>query len=130
MQDRVPEHEIEARVGKRQPLGVDLLGLYLQAELLGVRAQRGEHARRDVGARGLADQPGAKQVQREVAGARADLQGARPAVGPVADRLVDLREHLLATHLAEVDAPLGVVVARRHVVVTGVHVADLFGAQG
>ena len=41
--------------------------------------QRREHARRDVGARRLADQPGAQQVQREVAGAGADLQRAREA---------------------------------------------------
>ena len=74
--------------------------------------------------------PGAQQVQREVAGACADLQRARrSASGRAPERLAHLREHLLAAELAEVDAPLGVVVAGRDVVVARVDVADLLGAQ-
>ena len=93
--------------------------------------ERREHARRDVAAGRLADQPGAQQVQREVAGPGADLQRAREAGRAArAERLAHLREHLLAADLAEVDAPLGVVVIGRHVVVARVDVADLLGAQG
>ena len=49
--------------------------------------------------------------------------------GLVAERLAHLRQHLLAPELAEVDAPLGVVVVGRHVVVARVDVADLLGGQ-
>ena len=130
VQHGVAEHEVEALVGKRQALGVDLFGPHLEAEPLGIRAQRREHPRRDVGARRLGDHPGAQQVEREVAGAGADLERARPAVGVVPDGLADLDEHLLAPDLAEVDSPLGVVVIRGHVVVARVDVADLLCAQG
>ena len=130
VQHGVAEHEVEALIGERQALGVDLLGLHLETEPLGVRAQRREHARRDVGARRFGDHPGAQQVEREVAGAGADLERACPAVGVVPDGLVDLDEHLLATDLAEVDSPLGVVVIRGYVVVARVDVADLLCAQG
>ncbi len=89
-----------------------------------------EHARRDVAAGRLADQPGAQQVEREVAGARADLERAREVSGLPAERLAQLRDDLLAADLAEVDAPLGVVVVGRDVVVARVRVADLLGAEG
>ena len=72
-----------------------------------------------------ADQPGEHQVEREVAGARADLQGALEAGGLAAERLAHLGGDLRLADVAEVDAPLGVVVVGRHVVVAGVDVADL-----
>ena len=76
------------------------------------------------------DQPGAQQVQREVARAGADLERARVAARPrAAERLAHLRQHLVVPELAEVDAPLGVVVVGRDVVVARVDVADLLGAE-
>ena len=96
-----------------------------QAQALGVGRERREHARRDVAAGGLLDQAGAQQVEREVAGSRADLERARVVAGRAAECLAHLREHLLAADLAEVDAPLGVVVVGRDVVVARVDVADL-----
>src|SRR6185437_16084574 len=84
---------------------------------------------RDVAASRLADQPRTQQVECEVPGARADLQRAVPAGRLGAESLADLCQHLRTAHRAEVDAPLVVVVVRRHVVVTRVRVADLLGAQ-
>ena len=96
--------------------------LDLEAELARALArERAEHPGRDVGARRLADHAGAQQVQGEVARAGADLQ--RAVVAAVGSRRAALRsfaEHLLVADLAEVDAPLGVVVAGRHVVVARV----------
>src|SRR5262247_2690190 len=46
------------------------------------------------------------------------------------EQLAHLAEHLVAPDLAERDAPLGVVVARRHVVVAAVDVEDLVGSGG
>ena len=79
---------------------------------------------------GRADHAVLHQVQREVAGAGADLERARERAGLVAEQLAHLPEHLLAADLAERDAPLGVVVARRHVVVAAVDVEDLVGSGG
>ena len=70
------------------------------------------------------------QVEREVAGAGADLQRAGERAGVAAEQLLDLAEHLRAPDLAEVDAPLGVVVGRRDVVVAAVDVEDLVGGVG
>ena len=77
------------------------------------------------------DHAGAQEVQREVAGPGADLQRAVEARRRAAERLAHLAEHLRAADLAEVDAPLGVVVGGRDVVVAGVDVADgLVGWRG
>ena len=74
-----------------------------------------------------ADDAGHQQVQGEVAGAGADLERAVEHRQRAAERLAQLAEHLLAAGLAPVDAPLGVVVGRRAVVVAGVDVADRVG---
>ena len=85
-----------------------------------------EHPRRDVAAGGVLDQPAEQQVEREVAGPRADLERARDSAPRLAaERLAELREDLALAELAEVDAPLGVVVVRGNVVVARVRVADL-----
>ena len=56
----------------------------------------------------------------------APISSASPngAVGPAAQRLGELRAHLLLADRAEVDPPLGVVVVGRRVVVAGVDVLD------
>src|SRR6185295_11009071 len=59
-----------------------------------------------------------------------DLQRARERPRSLAEQLRDLAEHLVAADLAERDAPLGVVVLRRHVVVAAVDVEDLVGSGG
>ena len=70
------------------------------------------------------------QVEREVARAGADLQRAGERAGVAAEQLLDLAEHLGAADRAEVDAPFGVVLGRRDVVVAAVDVEDLLGAVG
>ena len=72
-----------------------------------------EHARRDVRGHRLADHAGAQQVEREVAGARADLERARVAARLVPERLAELAGHLRLADVAVADAPLRVVVLRR-----------------
>ena len=75
--------------------------------------------------------PELEQVEREVAGAGADLQPvaeAAPVQAP--ERLDQLQPHLLLAGVAEVDAPLGVVLVRRRVVVAGVDVLDVLGGGG
>jgi hypothetical protein len=88
-----------------------------------------EHAGGDVGADRRLDDARLHQVEREVAGARADLQRARERAGTPAEQLLDLAEHLRAADVAEVDAPLRVVVGRRDVVVAAVDVEDLVGRE-
>ena len=129
VQDRVAEHEVEALVRERQRLGVGGHGLDLQAQPLGVGGEAREHARRDVAAGRLLDQAGAQHVQREIARPGADLERPRVVAGLACERLAHLGEHLVVAELAEVDAPLGVVVIGRHVVVARVDVADLLGAE-
>ena len=76
--------------------------------------------------------PELQQVEREVAGAGADLEPVAEAgaVDPAAQRLGQLQPHLLLAGLAEVDAPLGVVFVGRGVVVAGVDVLDVLGRGG
>ena len=119
------EDEVEARVLERQRGGVARRGLDLQAEARGVRPQRVEHPRRDIRADARADHAVLHQVEREVARAGADLERARERPRPPPEQLLDLAEHLRAADRAEVDAPLRVVAAGRHVVVAAVDVEDL-----
>src|SRR5262249_28154413 len=79
---------------------------------------------------GLPDQTLLEQVEREIARARADLEGAEITTRLATERLADLGRHLLTAGDAEVDPPLGVVVPRGDVVVAGVGLADLIGAEG
>ena len=125
MQHRVPEDEVEGPIGERQPLGLGAHGLDLQAEPLGAGRERVEHPLGDVAGHGLLDQARAQQVEREVARPGADLE--RPAERPrlAAKRLSQLAEHLATGLGAEIDAPLGVVVARGDIVVADVCVLDL-----
>src|SRR5262249_16778004 len=84
------------------------------------------HPGRDVRAGGLAHDPGAQQVQAEVAGAGADLERAlEPFVERAAEHLAELADDLSLTDLAEGDAPLGVVARGGDVVIAGIHIADL-----
>src|SRR5580700_212323 len=123
------QHQVEALVSERQALRIGWLSLHLQAEPRGVSLQRLEHARGDVAARGRPDQAGAKQVQAEVASSRADLERPRVVARLMTERLAYLGADLAEPQLAKVDPPLGVVVVGRHVVVAGVRIADLLGAQ-
>jgi hypothetical protein len=125
----VAEHEVEAVVRERQALGVGRFGLDVEPEALGVGGERLQHSGRDVAAGRFADQPGAHQVEREVARPRADLQRASEVAGLAAERLAHLRGDLAEAEIAEVDAPLGVVVVRRDIVVARVGVSDLLGAE-
>ena len=110
---------------KRQRLGVAGHRRHRQAEPRGVALQRLEHPGGDVRAHGRAHDARLHQVQREVARAGADLQRAAERLGLAPQRLAQLGQHLVLADLAEVDAPLGVVVVRGGVVVAGVDVADL-----
>jgi hypothetical protein len=130
MEHRVPEDEVERRVLERQRRGVADRGLDVETEPAGVAPQRREHARRHVGADRRPHDALLHEVEREVAGARPDLQRAGERTGVGAEQLLDLAEHLGAADLAEVDTPLGVVLGRRHVVVAAVDVEDVLGALG
>ena len=76
--------------------------------------------------------PELEQVEREVAGAGADLQrvaeAARPASPPSALR--SFSRDLVLADRAEVDSPLGVVLVGGGVVVAGVDVLDVLGGGG
>src|SRR5277367_1452817 len=129
MEDRVAEHEVEALIRERQCLRVGGHRLDLQAQPLGVGGEAREHARRDVAAGGLPDQPGPHHVKREIACPRADLERAGIVPGLAVKGLAYLRDDLVAAELAEVDPPLGVIVIGCHVVVARVNVADLLGTE-
>ena len=81
------EDEVEALVleGQRLGLGGDR-GHVLEPERLGGGGEPLQHPRRDVGRGQPLDHPELDQVEREVAGARADLQrvaeAARPSARP------------------------------------------------
>ena len=89
-----------------------------------------DHARRDVGARRMLDDTRAHEVQREVAGAGADLEHALEAARLAAEGLAQLADDLGLAGGAEVDAPLRVVAGGRPVVVARVDVTDLLGGGG
>ena len=130
VQHGVAEDEVEALVLERQRGGVAGGGLDVEAEPGGVGLQRGEHAGRDVGAGGGADDARLQHVEAEVARAGADLQRARERAGPGAEQLGELADDLLLAVGGERDAPLGVVLVRRHVVVAAVDVEDLGLGRG
>ena len=130
VQHRVAQHEVERPVLERERGRVREGRLHLQAEPLRVVAERLEHAGRDVGADRRPDHARLHQVEREVPGARPDLQRAPERAGSPAEQLLDLAEHLGPADVAEVDAPLRVVVGGRDVVVAAVDVEDLVGRVG
>ena len=130
VQDRMAEHEVEGVVVERQVLGIAGDGLDGDADALRVGLQRVEHAGRDVGRDGLADDAVLQHVQREVARAGADLQRAAERRQRRAEQLVQLAADLVSADLAVVDAPLRVVVLGRRVVVARVDVADRLRAGG
>jgi hypothetical protein len=130
VEHRVSEHEVEASGSERERLGVGAKALDGQPETLGVRGQRPHHPRRDVGARGIVDDPGSEQVEAEIAGAGADLERARePPIERGAEQLAQLADHLALADLPEVDPPFRVVARRGHVVIARVDVADLIRAS-
>ena len=105
--------------------------LDVEPEPLGVAAQRVEHAGRDVGADRRADDAVLHQVEREVArcpepisSERANGPGRRPS------SFSTLPSTCARPTVAEVDAPLRVVVGGRDVVVAAVDVEDLVGGVG
>ena len=109
---RVAEHQVEALVGERQRLGVGAGRTHVEPQPLRVAAQvatiPGEMSVQ-VASR---DDPGQQQIEAEVTGAGADLERALVAVVELrAEHLAQLAEHLGPADLAEVDAPLGVVVS-------------------
>src|SRR6185312_13814358 len=132
VEDGVAEDEVEALVleGQRLGLGGDG-GDAADAERVGGGAELLQHAGGDVGRGEALDDPELDQVEREVAGAGADLQGVAEGLAPAsAERLDQLQPHLLLAGVAEVDPPLGVVFVRRRVVVAGVDVLDVLGGGG
>ena len=107
VKDRVAEDQVEATVGERQPLGLSANRLDPEPERRGALGQGLEHPRRDVGRGRPLDQPELQQVEREIAGARADLERvAERARGLAPERLDQLRLHLGLADLAVVDTPL------------------------
>ena len=124
VEDGVAEDEVERAVLERQRLGVAGARVDLEPEARGVALQHVDHPRRDVGARRAADLAGEQEVQREVAGARPDLERVAERPGAAGEDLPELAHDLLEPAGAEVDAPLGVVARGRVVVVARVDVAD------
>jgi hypothetical protein len=94
-----------------------------QAEALGGGAHRGQVG--DVGRDGLLEQAGTQEVEREVAGARADLETTDQRLRALAESLAQLAHHLHAPLRPVVDAPLRVVAVSRQVVIADVGVQDL-----
>jgi hypothetical protein len=127
MQHGVAEDQVERIVGKRQRLGLGADGRHLEPELGRGCAQRVEHALRDVGGHGLADDAGTQQVQREVASAGADLERAVERPDRLPERLAQFADDMPPPLLLVGDSPLGVVLARCDVVVAGVDVLDRLG---
>ena len=89
-----------------------------------------QHPGRDVGRGQPFDDAELHEVEREVAGAGADLEPVAEALPVVpAERLDQLGAHLPLPGGAEVDAPLGVVFVCGGVVVAGVDVLDVLGRR-
>jgi hypothetical protein len=131
VQNRMPEHEVEALVGKWQLLGLRSHCVQSQSESAGRRGEGVEHALGDVGCRGALDQPELEQVEAEVAGTGADLQRVAEGLARLAAQGLDqLGANLILAHGPEVDAPFGVVVGGGDVVVARVGVLDLSGSGG
>jgi hypothetical protein len=132
VEDGVAEDQVEAFVLEGQDLGLGLnRGHVLDAERVGGRRQPLQHPGGDVGGGQPLDHAELDEVEREVAGARADLQ--RVAEGAAlhpAERLDQLEADLALADLAEVDAPLGVVLVGGRVVVAGVDVLDVLVGGG
>jgi hypothetical protein len=128
VQHGMAEDQIEGAVVEGQIGGVAGRGLDRQPEFLGRVLELSQHAGRDVGRHRLAHHAGAQQVQREVAGAGADLE--RPPIAPrlVPERLSELALDLRLADLAVVDSPLRVVVVGGEVVVADVRVPDALRA--
>ena len=80
VQDGVAEDEVEALVLEGQLLGLGGDRLDVEPERVGGRREPRQHPRRDVGRGQRLDRPELEQVEREVAGARADLQGVAEAL--------------------------------------------------
>ena len=104
------EHKVEALVRERQRFGVADFGCDVKAELVGVALQRLDHSWRDVCADRLIDRSRHQQVKREVTGAGANLKRAAEMGERAAERLLNLRQNLVAANHSPVNPPLGVVV--------------------
>jgi hypothetical protein len=124
MQDRVAVDDVERVVRERQRLGLGADRLDVEAEPRRRLRQRVEHALRDVSRDGRAHDARLHEVEREVAGAGADLEAALVHPDRLAERLAQLAGHLLAAGLLVGDPPLRVVRLRGHVVVARVDVLD------
>ena len=124
--------EVEALVRERQALGVGGLRAHLPARVAAALAGSVlEHPGEMSLQVASPISPGAQEVEGEVAGAGADLErAASQRSGSPPSALRSLVVTWPAPTLAEVDAPLRVVVVGGHVVVAGVCVADLLGAEG
>ena len=107
-----PSTRSNALVLERQLGGVAGGGLDARGRAARVGLERREHARRDVGAGAPLDDTRLHQVEREVAGARADLERARERPGLRAEQLVSLPSTCWLADRAERDPPLGVVARR------------------
>src|SRR5262249_2210000 len=117
-----------AREGER--LGFGRGGPDLNLEPRGVLLERREHPGRDVGRGRSLDQARLQQIEREVAGSRADLECVTERLlGQATQRLAQLAGGLVAPDLSEVDSPLRVVRGRRAVVVALVDLLDSLGAS-
>jgi hypothetical protein len=125
VQHRVAEDEVEGAVLEGQLGRVDRRGLHVEAEACGVALEHAQHPRRDVGAGRALHAAVEQEVEREVAGAGADLERVAVARRVRAERLAQLAHDLLDPDRAELDPPLGVVRRGGVVVVAGVDVEDL-----
>ena len=128
MKDRVPEDEVEARIGEGQGLGLRAGSRHIEPEALSTGGERAEHAGGDVGRGHPLDETELKQVEGEVAGSGTDLERvAERRLGLRTQRFDDLGANLFHADLAVVDTPFGVVLARGGIVVARVDVLDVLG---
>jgi SAM-dependent methyltransferase len=126
----MPHHDVEAGAGKRQRGRLAAGRFDLEPELARARAERVEHARRDVGGGSALDHARPQEIDREVAGAGADLERVAERRRNPTERLGELVEHHPAGLVVEADVPLRVVVGGGAVVVGDVDRSDLLGGGG
>ena len=132
VQHRVAEHEVEAtrpRTAARRRRTAAVSTLEPEPARVALAARRACRARCRCRSPRAIDAV-LQQVEREVAGAGADLERARERPGLRPEQLRRPCRAPARGRLAEVDAPLGVVVGRRDVVVAAVDVEDLVGLAG
>ena len=132
VEDGVAEHHVEALVLEGQDFGFGDHGASpgRRASPRSSSATASIPGEMSVAVR-LSIRPWGGEVQREVAGAGADLEGVAERLGHLAaEGALQLRSDLFLADVAEIDAPLGVVGIGSGIVVPGVHILDVVRRGG